>query len=103
MNPLPQQNLISDLGLDALPQKTQEEIMLKLGTVIYQGILIRAMEILTDAQKDALDAKLEAEGDEALFPFLQQNIPDFNAIIEAEVAKVKKDSADFLAALRKSS
>ena len=101
MNALPQNNLIAELGLDALPAETQEEIMLKLGTVIYQGILIRAMEVLTDEQKDVLEKKLEAEGDEALFPFLQKTIPDFDALVEAEVAKIKKDSADFLKALKK--
>ena len=101
MSTLPQQNMIEELGLAALPPEMQEEITLKLGTLIYQAILIRALEVMTDEQKTALEKELETKGDDALFPFLQKAVPNFNDIINEQTAKVKQDSVEFLAALRK--
>jgi hypothetical protein len=102
--------LASELGLDKLPPDQQQQFLDRIGTIIYQAVLIRAFELLTEEQKSELDAQLAATASNAgdvdksatdLFVFFAKNIPHFENIVEEEIARFKAESMDLFQSLAK--
>lgn len=102
MTPILQENIIKNLGLDSLPGKEQEEALQSIGRIIFQSVLIRTMEELDGAGKDEFEKILtERPNDEsAILGFLQTKIPNFDEIVNDEVAKFKQESVDFMKAIK---
>lgn len=98
-----QENIIKNLGLDSLPEKEQEEVLQRIGRIIFQTVLIRVMEYLDEAAKDEFEKILtEKPNDEAaILGFLQAKIPNLDEIVNDEVSKFKQESVDFMKAIKK--
>lgn len=94
-------NLATEFGLDTLPAEKQQQILDRIGTIIYQAVLMRAYDILTETQKAELEKKLEGATDnaEVLFTFLAANIPNFEHIVEEEIARFRAESMDLFRSL----
>jgi hypothetical protein len=96
-------NLVSDLGLDQLPIDKQQQLLDRIGTIIYQRVLMRSYDVLTEAQKDELDAKLAAaapdKNADVLFGYLGAAIPNFEGIVDDEVAHFKQESLELFKSL----
>ncbi len=95
------QTLVSELGLDTLPPEKQEKLLDRIGTIIFQGVMMRTFNLLSDVQKDALEAQLTgAEGSpentDKIFAFLAANVPNFDSIVEAEIARFKLESLELM-------
>ncbi len=89
MNPI-EKNLIDALDLSALSVGEQQEILIRTGTVIYQNVLMRVMEILTEEEQDKFEKLLDNEAKpEEIFTFLKSKVKNFEQIIEEEAAKFK--------------
>ncbi|MBI4691842.1 MAG: hypothetical protein HY773_00110 [Candidatus Terrybacteria bacterium] len=93
-----QKNIISDLGLDKLSEKEQEEALQSIGRIIFQSVLIRVMEEMDDKGKDEFEKVLSEKpnDEEAILNFLQTKLPNLNEIVNEEVAKFKQESVDFM-------
>lgn len=94
-----QTNLMAALGLDKLPEAEQIELYNKIGGVLFQGILIRAIESMDETQQDALDKFLGEHPDDpdALMEYLRTNVKDFDALAEDEVARFKASAMELMA------
>lgn len=94
MDAILQANIIKDLGLDQLPKKEQEETLLIIGRIIFQSVLIRVMEELSDKDKDEFEKVLtEKPNDEkAILGFLKSKIANLDAIVNEEIVKLKQES-----------
>lgn len=91
------QDLLKELGIDKLPPEKAEEMVATIGRILYQAVLIRVMERLSDPEKDEFAALLDKEADEdAIYAFLTAKVPDLNALVEEEVAKFKTESQGIL-------
>ena len=102
MQEILKKNIIEDLGLDKLPQKDQEEMLLMIGRLIFQGVIIRVMSLLSEKDKDDFDKLLseKIEDEEAVLKFLESCVPNLNEIINDEVASFKKESGEFMKNLK---
>lgn len=98
MDNILKQNIINNLGISALPQEEQEEAMTRIGNIIFQGVLIRIIEVMSDSDKDEFEKVLsEKNGEsEAVLEFLRLKIPNLNEIVNEEVAKFKQESVNFM-------
>lgn len=98
MQDILKKNIIKDLGLDALPEKDQEEALLTVGKIIFQTVLIRVLQELTEKEKDQFEKLLTEKPDdeETILSFLQAKIPHLNDIVNEEVAKFKRETVDFM-------
>ncbi|PIR71538.1 MAG: hypothetical protein CO145_02430 [Candidatus Nealsonbacteria bacterium CG_4_9_14_3_um_filter_37_13] len=98
VNKILHQNIIKELDIDALPEKEQEEALLRVGKIIFQSVLIRVMEKLNSEEKDQFTKLLTEKPDDekAILDFLKSKIPNFNEIVNEEVAGFKKESLDFM-------
>ncbi|MGB2580277.1 MAG: DUF5663 domain-containing protein [Minisyncoccia bacterium] len=93
-NPELREALIKELGIGELPTETQDEIVDKLGEVIFKSLTVSIFEKLSDDARVEFE-KISATGDNSLIQkFLEENIPDMQALIEEEIKKTMQDLAE---------
>ena len=102
MDSILKQNIIQDLGIDRLAPEKQEETLLSIGRIIFQGVLIRVIGLLGEKDKDEFDKLLseKADDEEAVLEFLQAKLPNLNEIVNDEIAMFKRESVDFMNQLK---
>jgi hypothetical protein len=98
MDKILQQNIIKDLGFDKLPQKDQEEALLSAGRVIFQAVLIRVLDILSEEEKEEFEKIIakNPEDQEKIMKFLNSKIPDLEEISREEITIFKKECLNLL-------
>lgn len=96
MNPI-QQNIIGVLELDKLSPEERGETLVRVGALIYQNVLMRVMEMITEADQDEFEKLLDknARPDE-IFIFLKNKVPDFEKIIDEEALKFKNKASNIM-------
>ncbi|TSC53114.1 MAG: Uncharacterized protein LiPW39_437 [Parcubacteria group bacterium LiPW_39] len=87
-----QKNLITELGLEDLPEGKKEELILKIGALIQQNILLRILSELGEKDKDEFDKVLAEENNEKTLAFLQSKISNFDELVKEEIAKFKEEA-----------
>ncbi len=95
--------LISDdiakgLGLDAMSPEKQEEVLERIGSLIFKAALIRVLELMSDQEHDAFDDYFEQNQNEPekIFEYLETKVPRFNEILEQETERFKKDGLSLM-------
>ena len=96
MNPI-QNNISKALELENLSPEERQEILIRVGTVIYQNVLMRVMELITDEEQNEFEKILDNNGKpEEIFSFLKNKVPDFEKIIEEEALKFKNKTTNIM-------
>ena len=95
------QNIINYLGLEHLDQEKQEETLLRIGKVIYQAMMLRVMDILSEDEQKEFEQVLDAVGaDESkqgdIMTFLNSKIPNLDEIAKEEISKFKEDTMNVM-------
>ncbi|MDO8659787.1 MAG: DUF5663 domain-containing protein [Candidatus Parcubacteria bacterium] len=89
MNPI-QQNITNVLELDKLTPEERQETLIRVGALIYQNVLMRVMEMMTEQNQDEFEKMLDNNAKpEEIFMFLKNKVPDFEKIIDEEANKFK--------------
>ncbi len=92
MNPI-QQNIINALGIQSLSNEEREKIILRVGTLIYQNVLMRVLSVMSEEEENEFEKLLDANAQpEEIFAFLQSKAPDLDKIIEEEAVQFKNKS-----------
>ncbi|OGZ29729.1 MAG: hypothetical protein A2931_00300 [Candidatus Niyogibacteria bacterium RIFCSPLOWO2_01_FULL_45_48] len=85
-------NIITELGLENVPPKRMEEILLAFGEIIQGRINVRVLDELNDADKDEFDKLLGSKSKpEELDAFLKSKIPDLENLIGQVMADTKQE------------
>jgi len=96
MNPI-KENIAKILDLEKLSETEREEILMKIGSIIFQNVLMRALETITENEQNEFDAILDKNGSpEEIFQFLSKKISNFDKIVEEEALKFKNKSIDIM-------
>ncbi|MEK7452947.1 MAG: hypothetical protein AAB614_01810 [Patescibacteria group bacterium] len=100
-----QQNIIKELGIDNLPEKEKEEMLLRIGKIIFQDVMFRVVEILSEKDQDEMSKLFDEtagddEGDKVL-DFLRSKIDNFDDIVGEEIVKFKEESVDIMQSIKK--
>lgn len=94
MNPL-LQKIGEEFGLSTLSPEKQTELLTRIGGVIYQSVLMRALDQMTEDEQDAFDTLLEKNIEpEEIFSFLKEKVPTIETIIKEESDAFKKEMVD---------
>lgn len=98
MEDILKQNIIKDLGLDSLPEEEQKEAFLKIGEIIFSGVLSRVLDELSDEEASEFEKIISEKPDdeEAVMGFMKAKVPNLDEIVNEEIAKFKKESVDFM-------
>lgn len=90
-------NIIKTLGIDTLPVEEQKEAMEKMGAIVYQEVMLRVLDIMTEEDKDAFEKLIEGNPDpEAMFTYLSEKVPNIETIVSEEAKKLRDESSDIM-------
>jgi hypothetical protein len=86
-------NIISELGLDQLSQEEQEQVLERIGKIIYQAVLERVLGRLSEEDAQKLDELLDGDpSGEEILAFLRERIDNIDEIIQEEAQKFRQES-----------
>ena len=86
-------DIIAEWGLQSLPEIKQIEMVDRIGRLLYQALLVRSLDILSDNEQTEFDKLLDLEKttpEDVLF-FLKSKIPTFDQMVIEERDKLKED------------
>lgn len=86
-------DLIAEWKLTNLSEQEQIDFVERVGRLIYQAILVRSLDILSEMEQEELDTLLDKNEitPEDVLAFLSQKIPTFNLLLKEEIGKLKED------------
>lgn len=92
MSPL-SKDIIAEWGLTAMSEQDQVNYVERIGRLIYQAILVRSLDILSEVEQQEFDLLLDEDTTtpEDVLKFLQKKIPTFQALLKEEIEKLKED------------
>lgn len=93
MNTPLSKDIIKEWGLQSIPLEKQEEVVERIGRLLYQAILVRSLDILSEKEQDDLDKLLDKDDTtpQTVFAFLESKIPTFQDLMRDEKASLKRD------------
>ncbi len=101
MNDIFNQNIIKYLHLEHLDEAKQEETLLRIGKVIFQAVMLRIMDILTEEEQKEFEQVLDNVGTDEnrqseIMDFLKSKIPNLDEISKEEIIKLKEETVSVM-------
>ena len=86
---------IKEWGIVSLNESEVTDSTFGIGRLLYQAILVKSLDILSEKEETELDTLLDndATTPEDVLTFLQSKIPTFSLLVKEERAKLKDDLA----------
>lgn len=86
-------DIIKEWGLGTLPETKKADVVSRIGRVLFQAILVRSLDILSDAEQTELDQlmSLDETTSEDVLRFLKSKIPTFESLVKEERMNLKED------------
>jgi hypothetical protein len=86
-------DIVSEWGLTGMSADEQVNFVERIGRLIYQAILVRSLDILSEVEQEEFDLLLDEDTTtpEDVLAFLQRKIPTFNFLLKDEIQKLKED------------
>jgi len=93
MNNILSKDMVVEWGLSNLPEIKQVEMVDRIGRLLYQAILVRSLDILSEKEQTEFDLLLDENTTtpQDVLKFLADKIPTFETMRQEEVAKLKAD------------
>jgi hypothetical protein len=86
-------DIVKEWGLGSLPESKQVEMVERIGKIIYQALLVRSLDILSEKEQMEFDLLLDEDTTtpDDVLAFLQKKIPTFESIVLEERKNLKND------------
>ena len=100
MNTLLTQNIFTLLGLDDMPDDRKATMPETMTELVQKRLALRLLDALSEADATALEALLEDHrmDDPAVVQFFQKRVPNIAEILQEEVAGLKEELVQTVAA-----
>ena len=88
-------SIIRALGLDptTMAPEMQQEVLGRVGTLVYQAVLIRVMEVLSDEDVAEFEKLIDGWADQdKIFDFLKVKVMNLDDLIKEEALKFKNET-----------
>ncbi len=85
--------IIKEWNLEGLPPIKQREVAERIGKILYQALLTRSLDILSEREQDELDNLLgqDKTTPHEVLSFLKARIPTFDSLVIEERQALKED------------
>ena len=85
-------DILKELGLESLDEETKQSVLDDMTFVIMRGVWVKIFERLEDTKQTELSELIEKtpEDVDAIVGYLKKEIPDYEDVIKAEVARYKE-------------
>ncbi len=84
-----QPDLMAMLELDVFSKDTQKKLLDRIGDILEQRLLMKARELLSEAQQEELKRRMLEDGDG--LSYLETHIDNFEEYVAEEVHALRKD------------
>ncbi|MBI4708787.1 MAG: hypothetical protein HY764_01125 [Candidatus Portnoybacteria bacterium] len=84
-------NIITELGLDNLPEERKLELLGKMSDLIQKRVLLRVIKSLSLDDKEQFDKLLGQENEQEIYRFLISKVPNIDEITDEEVIRFKEE------------
>src|SRR5262245_18800134 len=91
---LQEQNLISLLGIESLPNEQKIKIIDRVTTLVEKRLLLRILDFLSADLRGELEQLLKQNNQEAINTFISGNVPELSEWANEEVLAVKEELAE---------
>jgi hypothetical protein len=93
MNSILSKDVIKEWGLSSMKATEQSAMVERIGRILYQAILVRALDILSEKEQIEFDELLDLDSTtpDDVLAFLQKRIPTFDKMVEDEKKSLKED------------
>ncbi|MCK9578677.1 hypothetical protein M0R01_04300 [bacterium] len=88
-------DIIRELNLEYLPEDEQVKMIEEMSDVVYEKIILKVLEKLTDEDSVALTNFLSQEKLEDATNFINERIPNFEEIIDDEITNFQEELIKF--------
>ncbi len=89
------EKMVAEWGLGAFTPEQQDEFIDKIGQALYQSVVMRATDEMSDEEQEVFETFLEQAGDKAdlftVLDYLHQNVTGFDEMLAEETEKLKKE------------
>lgn len=86
------EEIMQDLGLEKLPKKKQDDILVKMGEVILKKIFIETVDRLSDEDRKVFEDMLKgSKKAEDIEVFLNEKIDDYDKMVEGIITELKEE------------
>ena len=86
------QTLLEALNVSELPVEEQEELILSLNDMVFEGTLVRLIERMDEPTREEFSALLEKDTpEEEVEAFIAERVPDADKAVEETVADLTND------------
>lgn len=90
-------NVVTILGIDKLPVDKQQETMEKLGSIVYQEVMLRVLDIMDEKEGEEFEKLLETNPTpEVMFGYLAEKVPELDTIVKEEAQKIADDANNIM-------
>lgn len=84
------QNIIEILGIDKLPEIDRVAAMEVTGSLVYEAIIARVIEVLEPEDRNAFEELISINQDpEVMFKYISEKIPNIEEISIQEAIKIR--------------
>ena len=80
-----QMSIADILGLKGLTKEEREETLEAIAGLIFEAVLVRAIPLMPEEKLGEFESILTKGNDDAVYSFLEHEIPSFVSIVEDEV------------------
>ena len=83
-------DMVAEWGLSALPEIKQVEMVDRIGRLMYQALLVRSLDILSETEQTEFDLLLDEDNTtpQEVLGFLKTKIPTFDQMVIEERDKL---------------
>ncbi len=87
-------NLIEELGLENLPEKEKNDLIVSLADALQSRITERALNFLTEEDKKELEKLVDQKNEDETDKFLAEKIPNIDEIMYDEFLMFKEETLE---------
>ena len=83
----------AEWGISPLSESEQADATFGIGRMLYQAVLVKSLDILSEKEEAELDLLLDSDATtpEDVLAFLQSKIPTFSLLVKEERLRLKED------------
>ena len=88
----PVAEILEALQLSELSPEEQEQMLLDINAIIYEGSMVRIVERMDEQTRADFEALMESDAEEeAMEAFLKERVPDADALVAETVKELTDD------------
>jgi hypothetical protein len=88
----PEQSLLDTLGLEELLPEEQQQVLADVGSLIFEGTLVRLLEQMDEPTRAKFDALLTTNAaEDEVMDFLKANVPGAEAAVTQTIEELRDD------------